>query len=52
VLLVMHWRLRYTSIEAAVARLPRWLVGATWTAMLCAIILTQGSGHAFIYFQF
>jgi alginate O-acetyltransferase complex protein AlgI len=51
-LLIMHWTLRETSIEAAVARLPRWFVGATWTVMLCAIFLTQGSGNAFIYFQF
>jgi hypothetical protein len=23
-----------------------------WTLMLCAILLTQSSGNAFIYFQF
>jgi len=51
-LLLAHWNLRDTSIEAAVARLPRWLLTVTWTLMLCAIILTQGSGNAFIYFQF
>ncbi|MDB6169407.1 MAG: rane bound O-acyl transferase family protein [Verrucomicrobia bacterium] len=51
-LLLAHWRLRDTSIEATVARMPRWLLGATWTAMLCTILLNQGSGNAFIYFQF
>jgi alginate O-acetyltransferase complex protein AlgI len=51
-LLLAHWSLRDTSLEAVVARLPRWLIVATWTLMLCAIILTQGSGNAFIYFQF
>lgn len=51
-LLLAHWRLRDTSLEAVIARLPRWLVVAGWTFMLCAIILTQGSGNAFIYFQF
>ncbi len=47
-----HWRLRHTSLETAIATKPVWLIGSTWTLMLCAIILTQGSGNAFIYFQF
>ncbi len=51
-LLLAHWSLRNTSIEAAVVRLPRWALATAWTLMLCAIILTQGSGNAFIYFQF
>jgi hypothetical protein len=49
---IFHWRLRDTSLEAAVASKPAWLIGALWTVMLGAIILTQGSGNAFIYFQF
>ena len=51
-LLFAHWNLRHTSIEAAVARLPRGLIVGVWTLMLSAIVLTQGNGHAFIYFQF
>jgi alginate O-acetyltransferase complex protein AlgI len=51
-LLFAHWNLRDTSVEAVVARMPRWLIVALWTLMLGAIILTQGSGNAFIYFQF
>ncbi|MBS0630449.1 MAG: MBOAT family protein [Verrucomicrobia bacterium] len=51
-LLLAHWSLRDTSIEAVVGKMPRWLVVALWTLMLSAIILTQGNGHAFIYFQF
>ena len=52
-LLVAHWLLRDTThrsmrgAHAALARRPR-----VWALMLCAIILTQGSGNAFIYFQF
>jgi alginate O-acetyltransferase complex protein AlgI len=49
---LVQWRLRDTSLEAAISRLPAWLVGAVWTLMLSLIILTQGSGNAFIYFQF
>ena len=51
-MLVVHWSLRETSIEAAVARLPRWAVTAAWVFMAGAIILTQGNSNAFIYFQF
>ena len=51
-LVAAHWALRDSTIEAAVARLPAWLLTTAWTLMLCAIILTQGNGHAFIYFQF
>ena len=51
-LLLAHWSLRDISIEAAVARLPRWVVTAAWFLMACAIILTQGNSNAFIYFQF
>ncbi len=49
---IAHWSLRESSIEAAVARLPRWVVTAAWAFMACAIILTQGNSNAFIYFQF
>ncbi|MBV9008688.1 MAG: MBOAT family protein [Verrucomicrobia bacterium] len=51
-LLVAHWSMRDTSIENVVARLPRWSVAAVWFVMAGAIILTQGSSNAFIYFQF
>jgi alginate O-acetyltransferase complex protein AlgI len=47
-----HWRLRETTIEAALERKPAWLVGLVWALMLGTLILTQGSGNAFIYFQF
>src|SRR3954465_1234580 len=51
-LLLAHWTLRDISLEAAVARLPRWIVTTAWFLMACAIIVTQGSSNAFIYFQF
>ncbi len=47
-----HALLRNTSMEAVVAKAPRWALAGTWTLMLCGIILTQGNGNAFIYFQF
>jgi alginate O-acetyltransferase complex protein AlgI len=51
-LLFAHWRLRDTSIENAIVRQPRWLITGVWAAMIGALILNQGSGNAFIYFQF
>jgi alginate O-acetyltransferase complex protein AlgI len=51
-LIFAHWNLRRTSIEAVAARLPPPLLVTLWTLMLGAIILTQGNGNAFIYFQF
>ena len=51
-LLTAHWLLRHTTMEAVVARMPRSLLVGVWTIMICGIILTQGNGNAFIYFQF
>jgi alginate O-acetyltransferase complex protein AlgI len=51
-LLTAHWLLRNTSIENVVARMPRSVLAGVWTVMICGIILTQGNGNAFIYFQF
>jgi alginate O-acetyltransferase complex protein AlgI len=51
-MIVAHWSLRDSNIETAVQRLPRWVVTSAWAFMACAIILTQGSSNAFIYFQF
>jgi hypothetical protein len=33
-------------------RLPHWAVTVIGAVMACAIIFTQGSSNAFIYFQF
>ena len=51
-LLLAHALLRQTSIEVVVAKMPRSLLVSVWTVMVGGIILTQGNGHAFIYFQF
>jgi len=51
-LLLAHALLRNTTMEAVVSRTPRWLLASTWSVMLFGIILTQGNGNAFIYFQF
>jgi alginate O-acetyltransferase complex protein AlgI len=51
-LLTAHWLLRNTTMEAVVTRTPRWLLSGVWSLMIFSIVLTQGNGNAFIYFQF
>jgi len=47
-----HWLMRRRTLESVVSRTPWWLTGLLAAAMLWAVIVTQGSGQAFIYFQF
>jgi len=47
-----HWLMRHTTIEAVMAKMPRALVVVLWASMAIAVILAQGAGNAFIYFQF
>src|SRR3954452_3852435 len=51
-LIAMHWTMRDNTFETAVMRLPPWTIAAIGSALICAIIVTQGSSNAFIYFQF
>ncbi|MDM3871047.1 MBOAT family O-acyltransferase [Porticoccus sp. W117] len=51
-MVAIHWRMRDTSVEAVVQKAPWPLVGVVWGLMLFFIIITQGGGDAFIYFQF
>jgi alginate O-acetyltransferase complex protein AlgI len=47
-----HWRMRSTTMEAAIEKTPAVVVGAVWALLLVGLILAQGSDAAFIYFQF
>jgi len=51
-MLVVHWFMRNRRLEEVVARTPWWLTGLVWAGMIFLIVITQGSGDAFIYFQF
>ncbi|MGX5175278.1 MBOAT family O-acyltransferase [Aliikangiella sp. IMCC44653] len=51
-LVIAHWQMRNTSLEQVVAKLPAWLISVLLFAMGFLIIISQGSGDAFIYFQF
>ena len=47
-----HWMMRGRTLESAIARTPAPMVSAVWALMAFAIIIAQGTGNAFIYFQF
>jgi alginate O-acetyltransferase complex protein AlgI len=47
-----QWLMRNRSLEDVVAKTPWWVTAVACAAMLFAVTITQGSGQAFIYFQF
>ena len=51
-ILVVQWLMRNRTLEDVVSRAPWWLTGAIAAAMLFSVIIAQGAGEAFIYFQF
>ena len=51
-MLAVHWFMRNRRLEDVVARAPWPVVGLVWAGMLFLIVTTQGTGNAFIYFQF
>ena len=51
-MLIAHWRMRSTSLEAVVARTNSLALAGIWAVMVFLILASQGSDNAFIYFQF
>ena len=51
-LLATHWALRDRGLEDWLAHANETLITIVWIVMLAAILLAQGTGDAFIYFQF
>jgi alginate O-acetyltransferase complex protein AlgI len=47
-----HWRMRARTLESLVSTTPAPVIAAIWALMAFAVIVEQGSGNAFIYFQF
>ncbi|MEO6255416.1 MAG: MBOAT family protein [Sphingomicrobium sp.] len=47
-----HWAMRNQTLEIAIERTPAWAVATAWAAMAMAVVAEQGTGSAFIYFQF
>ncbi len=51
-IVLTHWLMRRRTLESVVARAPAPLIAIVWTLMAFAILIEQGTGNAFIYFQF
>ena len=51
-LVFAHWLMRNRTLESAVAQAPAAMVSVVWALMAFAIVIAQGTGNAFIYFQF
>ncbi len=51
-LLVTQFLMRDRTLEGVAAKTPGWLFSLTWAVLLFTLIITQGGGSSFIYFQF
>lgn len=51
-LFITHWLMRNTSVKEVSTKISPILLGIVWTIMFFLIIISQGSGEQFIYFQF
>ncbi len=51
-LVAVHWYMREQTLEAVIARVPPAVIALVWGLMVFAIVISQGEGNAFIYFQF
>jgi alginate O-acetyltransferase complex protein AlgI len=51
-LLLVHGLMRSRTLESVVARAPALALSTAWALMAFAVVIAQGTGNAFIYFQF
>ncbi len=51
-LVITHWLMRNTKSLSVAGKMPWWLLGVSWSAMIVLIMLSQNASSAFIYFQF
>jgi alginate O-acetyltransferase complex protein AlgI len=51
-LLFAHWQMRNRTLESVIARTPAATIAMAWAVMAFSIVIAQGDGNAFIYFQF
>ncbi|WP_411895922.1 MBOAT family O-acyltransferase [Winogradskyella sp. A2] len=47
-----HWFMRNSSLKTLAQKTPAWALGVTWAILFFLIVISQGSGEQFIYFQF
>jgi len=52
ILFLCHWFMRNTSVKEVSQKISPVMLGIVWAIMLILIVIAQGSGEQFIYFQF
>ncbi len=52
VLFLFHWFMRNTSMKEVSTKVSPWVLGVVWAVLFFSIVIAQGSGEQFIYFQF
>ncbi|MEO6346480.1 MAG: MBOAT family O-acyltransferase [Aquaticitalea sp.] len=52
ILFICHYSMRNTSMKAVSLKTPTWVLGVFWAVMVFLIVISQGGGEQFIYFQF
>lgn len=51
-LFITHWFMRNTSVKKVSEKISPLSLGIIWSIMIFLIVIAQGSGEQFIYFQF
>jgi alginate O-acetyltransferase complex protein AlgI len=51
-LFLCHWFMRNTSVKEVSLKISPWVLGVLWAVMFFFIVIAQGNGEQFIYFQF
>ena len=51
-IVLAHWRVRARTLESLISATPAPVIVGVWSVMLFTVIVEQGMGNAFIYFQF
>lgn len=52
VMFLCHWFMRNSSMKEVSLKTSSWVMGVIWGILLFLIVIAQGSGEQFIYFQF
>jgi len=51
-LFLIHYYMRQHTVKRLSESIPTWLFSILWALMIFLIVIAQGSGEQFIYFQF
>ncbi|NIK92652.1 MBOAT family protein [Mangrovimonas sp. CR14] len=52
IMFLCHWFMRNSSMKELSLKTSPWVLGVVWAIMTFLIVIAQGSGEQFIYFQF